>query len=281
MNYHDVPELAAAYRNACLAELRALKPGNVHDFAEGHGGSVEDFEASARVSAPALTRRGASVGERVLGAVEATHVHVGWNTNLGIVLLCAPLAAAAERAGSLRANLAEVLGMLSLADAANTFAAIRLASPGGLGQADRHDVAAPPMVDLRMAMAAAAGRDRIARAYVTEFAEVFEIGLAALRRARLRGLSDQWCATAVHMTFLSYAPDTHIERKFGRESAERVRVRASEILRGVSLGPDALAPLLAFDADLKKGDLNPGTTADFTVATLFAAALMHSQPSNS
>ena len=78
----------------------ALKPGNVHDFAEGHGGSVDDFEASAHVSAPALTRCGASVGERVLGAIEAIFdVHVGWNTNLGIVLLCAPLAAAAERAG--------------------------------------------------------------------------------------------------------------------------------------------------------------------------------------
>ncbi|MBX6323666.1 MAG: triphosphoribosyl-dephospho-CoA synthase, partial [Rhodospirillaceae bacterium] len=28
--------IAAAYVAACLAELRALKPGNVHAFADGH-----------------------------------------------------------------------------------------------------------------------------------------------------------------------------------------------------------------------------------------------------
>ncbi|MGH6743140.1 MAG: triphosphoribosyl-dephospho-CoA synthase [Bradyrhizobium sp.] len=31
--------------------------------------------------------------------------------------------------------------------------------------------------------------------------------------------------------------------------------------------------MLAFDAALKKRNLNPGTTADFVVATLFAASI--------
>lgn len=280
MNCHDVPDLAAAYRNACVAELKALKPGNVHIYADGHGGTVEDFEVSAAVSATALACRGASVGARILGAIEATHARIGWNTNLGIVLLCAPLAAAAERAGPLQASLSAVLRGLTIADAADAFAAIRLASPGGLGRSDQHDVVDPPTVDLRAAMAAAADRDRIARAYVTDFAELFDVGLTALQRARLQGLTGQWCATAVHMAFLSHAPDTHIERKFGRPTAEFVRARASEILSTVTLGPTALAPLLAFDAELKKGDLNPGTTADFTVATLFAASFMRFPASN-
>jgi triphosphoribosyl-dephospho-CoA synthase len=281
MNCHNVPDLAMAYRDACLAELRALKPGNVHVYAEGHGGTVEDFEVSAQMSAPALTRHGASVGARILGAIQATHACIGWNTNLGIVLLCAPLAAAAEQAGPLQASLSFVLQGLTLADASDAFAAIRLASPGGLGKSDQHDVVAPATVDLRTAMATAADRDRIARAYVTDFAEIFEIGLPALQEARLQGLSDPWCTTAVHMAFLSYAPDTHIERKFGHRTAEFVRARASEILRTVQLGPNALDSLLALDAELKKGDLNPGTTADFTVATLFAASLMRFPASNS
>jgi len=281
MNFHAEPDLAAAYRNACTAELRALKPGNVHDFADGHGGTVEDFEISARVSAPALARRGARIGGRILGAIEATHAHVGWNTNLGIVLLCAPLAAAAERGGPLRQALAAGLEGLSVADAADAFAAIRLASPGGLGRSDEHDVVAPPTVDLRTAMAAAAGRDRIARAYVTDFEEVFEIGLPALADAGERGLDERYCATAVHMAFLAHAPDTHIARKFGQDRAAAVRIRAAEVLRQVPLGPLAHEPLLAFDAELKKGGLNPGTTADFTVATLFTASILRFPASKS
>ncbi|CAM5767289.1 hypothetical protein LMIY3S_02111 [Labrys miyagiensis] len=281
MNFHRLPDLPATYRNACTAELRALKPGNVHDFAGGHGGTVEDFEISADVSALPITRHGATVGQRILGAIEATHAHVGWNTNLGIVLLCAPLAAAAERGGALRASLAVLLRELSIGDAADAFAAIRLASPGGLGRSDKHDVVAPPTVDLRGAMAAAAERDRIALAYVTDFDEVFEIGLKARESALLQGLDEQWCATAIHMAFLSYAPDTHIARKFGPEQAEAVRARAAEILREVPIGPGAHEPLLAFDAELKKGGLNPGTTADFTVATLFVAAIMRFPDSKS
>ena len=79
------------------AELEALKPGNVHRFEAGHGMTVEDFETSADISAPFLCARGAGVGARVLRAVSATRKAVGQNTNLGILLLCAPLATAAER----------------------------------------------------------------------------------------------------------------------------------------------------------------------------------------
>ena len=46
--------IAAAYRDACLAELVALKPGNVHVFAAGHDMTMADFEASAQASAPAM-----------------------------------------------------------------------------------------------------------------------------------------------------------------------------------------------------------------------------------
>ena len=93
--------IADAYRAACLAELAALKPGNVHRFADGHGMTVADFAASAEASAPTLAAAGAGVGERVLRSVEATRQAVGMNTNLGILLLAVPLAAAAAAAASL------------------------------------------------------------------------------------------------------------------------------------------------------------------------------------
>ena len=43
--------IAAAYVEACLAELDAPKPGNVHRFAAGHGMQAADFVRSAEASA--------------------------------------------------------------------------------------------------------------------------------------------------------------------------------------------------------------------------------------
>jgi triphosphoribosyl-dephospho-CoA synthase len=59
--------------------------------------------------------------------------------------------------------------------------------------------------------------------------------------------------------------------------AARVREEARPIESSLveSHAPEAMtAPLLAFDLALKTRGLNPGTSADLTVATLFAAALV-------
>ena len=264
------PELVATlYRAACLAELDALKPGNVHAYASGHRMEVADFIASAEISAPALARAGARVGTRVLGGVEATVAAVGQNTNLGILLLCAPLARAAERGE----DVAAVLAGLDADDARDVFAAIRRANPGGLGRAGRHDVAGDAPASLHEAMAEAAPRDRIARAYVTGFADIAGTGRPALAAARAAGLEASWCTTAVHLAYLGGFADSHVLRKHGPEVAEAVRAEAEGLRAGLALGPAAVAPLLAFDRSLKARGINPGTSADLTVATLFADAL--------
>ena len=267
--------IAEAYVAACLTELDALKPGNVHRHAEGHGMTVADFEASARVSAPAIARLGASVGARVREAVAATRAAVGQNTNLGIVLLCAPLAAAAERRGSLRAGLAATLGELDLDDARNVFAAIVLANPGGLGSAEAHDVRAPVSIGLREAMAVAADRDLVARQYSNDFADVLGLGGESYATALAAQMPPAEAAQAVYLAFLCVHPDSHIARKFGAETAEAVRVEAAHRI-GALAGASAAkreAALAAWDADWKARGINPGTCADLTVAALFAAHL--------
>lgn len=263
--------IADLYRAACLAELYALKVGNVHAYAAGHRMEVADFARSAEVSAAGLAREGAGLGARVLEGVAATREAVGQNTNLGILLLCAPLALAAEQG----TGLAGVLDGLGPADARDVFAAIRLASPGGLGRAARYDVTAgeaePP--PLALAMAEAAPRDRIARAYVTGFEDIRQVGLPALAAAREAGLDPSWSASAVHLAYLAAFPDSHILRKHGEAVAEAVRDRAAALKAKVALETRPVAALLAFDAELKGGGINPGTSADFTVATLFWHAL--------
>ena len=133
------------------------------------------------VSSAPFTDPNLTVGRRILEAVRATRQAVGTNTNLGIILLCAPLVRAAEmNATELRGNLDAVLGSMTMDDAAAVFEAIVLASPGGLGSADAHDVRNAPTVPLLEAMREASGRDRIARQYVTGFDDIFEVGLPAL-----------------------------------------------------------------------------------------------------
>ena len=268
--------IADAYFAACLIELDALKPGNVHRHAPGHGMAAVDFEISARVSAPAVARTGARVGARVLDAVTATRAAVGQNTNLGIVLLCAPLAAAAERGEPLNAGVRHVLGALDRDDARAVFEAIATANPGGLGAVERHDVRAAPVASLREAMSAAAGRDLVARQFSNDFTEVLDFGQRAHAAACAAGASPADAATAVYLEFLVAFPDSHIARKFGPKTAEAVRLEAAARLRALAGLRDPstrLAELLSWDADLKARGLNPGTCADLTVATVFAARL--------
>jgi triphosphoribosyl-dephospho-CoA synthase len=242
---------------------------------------VEDFVRSAEASAAPIASRGARVGTRVRAAVDETLRAVGQNTNLGIVLLCAPLAAAAEaQITPLRPALARVLDGLNQADAADVFSAIAAANPGGLGRAPRHDVNAPPTVTLREAMAEAPGRDRIARQYVTAYEDIFSLGLPALATGRRRHADARWSTLAVYLTFLAALPDTHIVRKFDMGVAEAVRREAADWRDAFAAArdPEEISDsLLDWDAALKSRGINPGTSADLTVATLFASNLSRVQ----
>nr|WP_144294035.1 triphosphoribosyl-dephospho-CoA synthase [Rhodoligotrophos appendicifer] len=269
-------DIANAFIAACVAEIEAPKPGNVHRFADGHGMSVKDFLTSADAAAASLSRRNTRVGERIFDAVTATKVAVNCNTNLGIILLAAPLAAGAELDEPLRAGLATVLTGLDIDDANAAFEAISIAAPAGLGTVEEQDVRGPATCSLSEAMMLASSRDRIARAYTDDFDEIFGLGLTALDEAVERNISEWWPATAVYLAHLSAAPDSHIHRKHGLERAQAVRLEAKERQDDLLALADPeviLERLLDFDRALKASGLNPGTCADLTVATLFADRL--------
>ena len=273
-----------AVEEACLTEIEALKPGNVHVYADGHDMTVEDFRRSARAAAGPIGRAGLTVGARILLAVEATRAATGCNTNLGIVLLCAPLAHAALAPApddDLRTRLRTTLADLSVADAEGAYEAIRLAAPAGLGRSDRHDVYAPATVTLRQAMAAAADRDRVARQYATAYEDVFTLGVPRILEMRER-LSDgsaeaaPWGASSAYLGFLSRFADSHVARKYSRARAEELRRRAAALDEAFQNCPhpaEVKRRLLDFDAALKAEKINPGTSADLTVASLLAVRL--------
>src|SRR5215468_292881 len=80
---------------ACIWEASARKPGNVHRYCDFADVSYLDFLTSAAAIAPILeAAEGKPVGRTIFDAVAATQQVVATNTNLGIILLLAPLAAA-------------------------------------------------------------------------------------------------------------------------------------------------------------------------------------------
>ncbi len=271
--------IAQAYREACALELAALKPGNVHRYADGHGMCVGDFTTSAQASAVPLTDPSLSLGERLYRSVVATRAAVGCNTNLGILLLCAPLVQALldrDAVGGLRQRVVAVLRGTDREDTEWLFRAIRLASPAGLGTSPRHDVAGAADAPLVEVMAHAAPWDRIARAYADGFRDLFDHTAPLIAGFIGRWGDEPWAATALYMDLLGRHPDTHVARKQGAAVAESVRRRAGPLalaLVGCSNPEDYREALLALDRELKQEGINPGTSADFTVASLLILRL--------
>ena len=276
---------------ACVLEASAPKPGNVSPGRPFADMRYEDFLVSAEAIARPLEGSGRRpLGETILQAVEATAARTRANTNLGIVLLLTPLARAAvrllespvlaerhQRLRVLRAAVKDVLAETTVDDARNTYRAIRLANPGGLGDAEEQDVAAEPTVSLLDAMRLAADRDGIAREYASSYETTFDRGVPALLNARADALPMNDAIVEAYLTLLAEYPDTHIARRGGDTLARHVSGLAASVLDAGGVRSDeGRLRIAAMDASLRdpRNLANPGTTADLTAATIFAALIV-------
>ncbi len=303
--------LGERVRLACRWEVQARKLGNVHPGAAFADTTADDFLKSAEAIAPLWDRSDSTIAQLILDAVRATQSAVGKNTNLGIILLLAPLRSREtakamlvgqvfnlpSSAGKLKTcpqthKLPSSAGKLKTcpttheeierarqrlggpAETAKLFEAIRLAKPGGLGDAPKEDVRDAPTLGFRETMALAAERDLIARQYANGYRDVLDFGVPAL----LDGLKQFECVEAaiIHcqLAWLAEFPDSLIARKCGIERAEEVRIQAAAIreLGGLSTMEGRRAAF-ELDGDLRSDGhrLNPGTTADLVAACLFIA----------
>lgn len=280
LKIHTPEQLSKAYRSACMAELQALKPGNVHVFADGHGMTIHDFIQSADATADVITRSDLSLGERVLYAVEANHKMVGQNTNLGMLLLCAPLIHSAiyiDATTAFDVGLARTLAELTTQDAQLVAKAIILANPAGLGRVGRYDVHETPQVTLLEMMQVAKNNDRIAWQYANDFEDVLGFGVDRYHKAISKWQNAAWATTALYLGFLSKLADTHVIRKHGYAVADEILNEALEmdLLHWHADNPKLVQKrLLDWDTSLKMRGINPGTSADLTVATLLATFLV-------
>ncbi len=261
---------------ACQWECVARKPGNVsrtHDFADTH---LHDFLTSAAAIGPVLGRAPCRpLGQTILEAVRATRTSVGSNTNLGLVLLLAPLAAV-PRGEDTRTGVARLVAATTVEDARLVYQAIRLAAPAGLGTVAGEDLASEPAISLVECMRLAAGRDQVAALWAGGFAELFDLHLPTLGG----GLQHTGCLEGaivlLHLHLMALAPDSLIARKRGEaEAVEASRLAGLAARSGWPHRQAGWKALTDLDSFLRAQghSRNPGTTADRVGATLFAAFL--------
>src|SRR5947209_7790737 len=270
----DPPPIGLCAQVACILDVVTFKPGNVsfaYSFADM---TAIDILLSAAAIAPVLDRAPLRrIGDTILDCIRATRKVTSTNTNLGIVLLLAPLATVQPHL-DLRGGVTRALMRLDVADARAAYEAIRLAKPGGLGTVAEQDVAAEPTITLREAMALAADRDTIARQYLNDFEQVFEG--AEILREELGGPEPD-IGTAVvrlHVRLLAKYPDSLIARKFGPEAAAAVSREARRIIESQANWGIEQGAFGRFHSWLQKKEThpcNPGTTADLVTASLFVA----------
>ncbi|MCE9560950.1 MAG: triphosphoribosyl-dephospho-CoA synthase [Planctomycetes bacterium] len=261
-------------QTSCVWEATARKVGNVHRYADFADTTYLDFIlSSVAFSASLGLGKYRPVGEAILMATNATREVTSKNTNLGIILLLAPLASVFFQ-NDARSFIKQVLSRLTVTDTKRVYEAIRVANPGGLGDAPEQDVHSEPTVTLLEAMKLAADRDMVARQYANGFADIFDFGVPAFLAAFERFGCVEAAIIDSQMCWLAEYPDSLIARKKGVAVATDVQQRAREVqaLGGIA-NPEGRQAGVALDKHLRSdgNKLNPGTTADLITACLFVA----------
>ncbi|MFL2870907.1 MAG: triphosphoribosyl-dephospho-CoA synthase [Pirellulaceae bacterium] len=258
---------------ACTLEVSAPKPGNVHRSSDFDDLCFQDFIDSAIAIGPVFDNASSlTLGELVLQAIQATQRLIATNTNLGLVLLMAPIAKAASFE-NLSDGIGSVLANLTADDAQKVYKAINLAQSSALGTADDMDVSADSPADLLLAMRHAQDRDMIAKQYVTGYADLFTKIVPRLE-LELSNHDESEAIVRTHVWCMSAFPDSLIARKRGADAAEASRKLAEQAVRA---SDDSEYWRLVSDLDFwlrcDGHARNPGTTADLIGAAILIALL--------
>ncbi|MDO5823976.1 triphosphoribosyl-dephospho-CoA synthase [Methanobrevibacter sp.] len=283
-------EIAKMAQIASALEVSGYpKPGNVHRTRDYEDMVFEDFIISGIVIGDAVREACSEVdienpllGKYILQAVAETDKWINNNTNLGIVMMITPIAAAAAISSSfdeIRENVKLLMANTSVDDACDLYDAINIADAGGMGNQDEYDVASDDaknelrenkqtMYDV---LKISAPWDMLAREMTSDMPAVFEIGYPAYHKLAQEKSKNDSCILTF-LTILSQVPDTLISRKYGADEAIKISMMTRDLLN-LKDEPDFKDKLKEFDEFLFKNKYNPGTTADLTAASIFVSYL--------
>lgn len=272
------------------------KPGNVHRTHDFEDMVFEDFLISGVVIGDTMkeaAKRGLKyqesvhkieLGKLIKTAVCQTNRWIANNTNLGIVMLLTPIAAAAGMSSDLiqlKINISRIMDGTTPQDAANLYDAINIAEAGGMGERDDLDVGSDSAKDeliekginMFQVLDISAGWDMLSYELTNGMPISFKTGFPVFRDVKpVHGTNRATVQT--FLAILSKYPDTLISRKYGKKKAEDVSRYAKAVLdEGGILGDDGFARVTSFDEKLVENKLNPGTTADLTASSIMLALL--------
>jgi triphosphoribosyl-dephospho-CoA synthase len=296
---------------ASLLEVSAYpKPGNVHRTRDSEDTFFEHFLAGSIATTPAirdLATRAYKVndshygeiflGEAILRSVqEMMKWQNGGNVNLGIILLHAPIAAAAgakyKKSGVetelLRNKIGEIIRNSQPEDSIKIYQAIRLAMPvrvlGTVQEMDVTDVSTnEKIIEDNIAplevFELCSERDDICSEWVSNFEITFTEGYSYLSNLLNDGLKINEAVIKTFLYILSKHPDSLIIRKSGEKEAKRISRKAEKLLK-ISDKGEFFTEIWKMDEELwrSKGQLNPGTTADLVSAAIFVLLLRGWRP---
>ena len=86
-------------RFVCDVEMESLKPGNVHKYSKSHDMTTKDFFRSSLIVSKYLSQNNLSLGKKIINTVMQIQKKIKKNTNLGIILMLAPIVVIVEKEG--------------------------------------------------------------------------------------------------------------------------------------------------------------------------------------
>ena len=295
LNYRNIAQLG---ETATLLEVSGYpKPGNVHRTKNFENMLYEDFLISSVILRENLEQVAYSssryfpnmlhkigIGKAIYNTVRNTNNLVQTNTNLGISMLFIPIAAAfgSFNEQSTIANLPRTVKLILKStqtnDAISLVNAIVLSKAGGMdNKTSKYDAKNDNTindiiqnnVNIYDLFRMSAMYDKISYELINGLPVLSEYGYPAYAM-HFRDYSQNDVTLQIFLTILANVPDTLIYRKYGKQVAVDVSKRAKEILKTTEIATyDRLKALNSFDKYLREKKYNPGTTADFTAASLF------------
>jgi triphosphoribosyl-dephospho-CoA synthase len=270
-------QVKMAFEYACKLDVMSIKPGNVFLNSPGYGMTHKDFLQSSMACSDIMCEKNINFGVKILESIKASMNIVGCNTNLGIVLLCTPIIEAIYMNKDhifLPNNLKKVINNITIQDTKLVYRAINIANAGGMNSKDKFDLKNSDKNDFTLleAMKYARSYDSIANEYSSYFHHIINNLSINWRNYFNLMKNDEYATTATYLEQISKYPDTLIARKHGIKVSIRVSERFKDLAKEycASKMPNGLNnKLLLVDSELKMQGLNPGTTADVVVASIF------------
>ncbi len=262
--------LRRLYCEACCEELEVMKPGNHSSLSKIYNMNELKFKYASTISSKFLTNKKLTIGEAIFFSARQCQIELSSNYNLGIIILCAPiLKTCMSSTKDFKKNLKICLKKISKNDGDLILKSIRFVKPGGINKykGKGNVLDSKGKSSFFEIMKIGSDWDRISKCYIEDYKEILDFGLPLFTKLKKK-INRKKAIQILYMNFLSRSPDSHLQRKFGKEKASAIRYKAVMVKNKLSLYQNNNHVLKNFDRYLKKLYFNPGTCADLTVTTL-------------